>query len=324
MVGRPIQTANEISELVMTVCVQADISRAELWHARDCERRLSAEFLADGAVWSLIEEASLTPKPGLVGARGCGAHFDMNLEMLHRSARSLWGTFFGIASEAWKASESIRLRERLAWLGREGERNMLRTTRGVNTHRGAIWTLGLLCAGTAMLWGKRNSAENICAQASRIARLPDSYTSGIKSHGQDACQRFGVRGARGEAESGFRHIIEIGLPMLKRSKSQGLTEEFARLNTLVAIMADLNDTCLLHRGGLPAMASAKGGAKAILQLGGTSTADGFRALCDLDHRMLRLNASPGGSADLLAGVLFLDFIERTFDLQRGEIGNIAF
>jgi triphosphoribosyl-dephospho-CoA synthase len=324
MVGWSLQPADEISELVMTVSVQADISHAEFSHARYCERQSSAEFLAYGAVWALIEEASLTPKPGLVDARGCGAHNDMNLEMLHRSARSLWATFAGFAEEAWQASESIRLRERLAWLGREGERNMLRTTRGVNTHRGAIWTLGLLCAGAAMLWGKRNSAENICEQGSRIARLPDSYTSRIKSHGEKACQRFGVRGARGEAESGFRHITEIGLPMLKRSRSQGLTEEFARLNALVAIMADLDDTCLLHRGGLTAMAAAKAGARAILQLGGASTPDGFSALCGLDRGLLRLNASPGGSADLLAGVLFLDFIERNSNLQREEIGNVAF
>jgi triphosphoribosyl-dephospho-CoA synthase len=319
MVGRPIQRADEISELVMTVCLQVDIS-----NVGNCERRSSAEFLADGAVWALFEEASLTPKPGLVDARGCGAHSDMNLEMLHRSARSLWGTFAGIAEEAWQTGESIYLRERLAWLGREGERNMLRTTRGVNTHRGAIWTLGLLCAGAAMLPGKRKSAEDVCAQGARIARLPDSYTSRLKSHGEQACEQFGVRGARGEAESGFRHIIEIGLPMLKRSRSQGFTEEFARLNTLVAIMADLDDTCLLHRGGLTALAAAKAGANTILQLGGTSTADGFGALGDLDRRLVDLNASPGGSADLLAGVLFLDFIERNFDLQREEIGNVAF
>jgi triphosphoribosyl-dephospho-CoA synthase len=302
----------------MIVCVQVDNSHTDTSHANTslveyCERSSSAEFLADGAVWSLIEEANLTPKPALVDARGCGAHVDMNLVMLHRSACSLWGTFASIAGEAWRARESICLRERLAQLGREGERNMLRTTCGVNTHRGSIWTLGLLCAGAAMLPEKRNSAEIICEQASRIARLHDSYTSREKSHGQEVCQRFGAHGARGEAESSFPHIIEIGLPMLKRSRSQGLAEEFARLNALVAIMADVDDTCLLHRGGLTALALAKEGSKTILQLGGASTADGFRALCDLDHRLLQLNASPGGSADLLAGVLFVDFIERSFD-----------
>ena len=324
MVGWPIQPADEISELVMTDCVQVDASHVDTSLAANCERGSSPDFLADGAAWSLIEEANLTPKPGLVDARGYGAHFDMNLEMLHRSARSLWATFVSIADEAWQASESISLRERLSQLGREGERNMLRTTGGVNAHRGAIWTLGLLCAAAAMLPGKRNSAENICEQASRIARLPDSYISLTTSHGQEACHRFGVRGARGEAESGFHHITEIGLPMLRSSRSQGLTEEFARLNALVAIMAHLDDTCLLHRGGLTALASAKAGAKTILQLGGTSTADGFRALCNLDRSLLHLNASPGGSADLLAGVLFLDFIECSSDLERKQIGNVAF
>lgn len=324
MVGGFIQPADEISELVMSVYAQVEISPPATSLAGNCERSSSAEFLADAAVWSLMEEASLTPKPALVDARGCGAHCDMSLEMLHHSARSLWGTFAGIAGEARQANEGIYLRERLSRLGREGERKMLRTTRGVNTHRGAIWMLGLLCAGAAMLQEKRNSAGNICERASRIARLPDSYTSLEKSHGQEAYQRFGVRGARGEAENGFSHIIEIGLPMLRNSRSQGLTEEFARINTLVAIMADLDDTCLLHRGGLTALDLAKAGAKTILQRGGTSTADGFRALYELDHKLLRLNASPGGSADLLAGVLFVDFIERSFDLKREEIGNVAF
>jgi triphosphoribosyl-dephospho-CoA synthase len=324
MVGRPIQPANEISELVMSVGVQVDISRADFSRARYCERRSLADFLADVAVWSLIEEANLTPKPGLVDARGSGAHGDMNLEMLHRSARSLWGTFADIADEAWQASESVYLRETLSELGREGEADMLRATGGVNTHRGAIWTLGLLCAAAAMLAGKRNSAECMCARASRIARLPDSYRSRIKSHGEKTCQQFSVRGARGEAEGGFPNIVKFGLPVLKSSRSRGITEKFSRLNSLVAIMAELDDTCLLHRGGLTALRFAKAGAKGILQAGGASTLDGFHALRHLDRGLVQLNASPGGSADLLAGVIFLDFIERKFEVQGEEIGNATF
>jgi hypothetical protein len=86
MVGWPIQPADEIPELVMTVFVQLDTSHAAISHEECRERSSSAEGLADAAVWSLIEEASLTPKPALVDERGCGAHCDMNLEMLHRSA----------------------------------------------------------------------------------------------------------------------------------------------------------------------------------------------------------------------------------------------
>src|SRR6266403_6155259 len=110
------------------------------------DRMQTVRWLADAAVRALLEEADLTPKPGLVDTRGSGAHADMNLEMLHRSAYSLLATFTAIASRAFGAKENISLRESLSELGRDGERTMLRITGGVNTHRGAIWTLGLLCA----------------------------------------------------------------------------------------------------------------------------------------------------------------------------------
>src|SRR6266436_7168568 len=275
----------------------------------ESERLASVRWLADAAVRMLVEEADLTPKPGLVDTRGSGAHPDMNLEMLHRSAYSLLATFTAIASRAFGAEESISLRESLSEIGRQGERRMLQITGGVNTHRGAIWTLGLLCAGAAMLAGKEQTAEKICAKAARIARLRDSYTSNIQTHGQQAHCQYGVLGARGEAEGGFRHIVEIALPMLKKSRLQGLAEEHARLNALVAIIAELNDTCLLHRAGLAALTLAKRGAMRILDLGGVATDEGFCAMEELDRQFVELRASPGGSADLLAGVLFLDFIE---------------
>jgi triphosphoribosyl-dephospho-CoA synthase len=186
---------------------------------------------------------------------------------------------------------------------------MLQVTGGVNTHRGAIWTLGLLCAGAAMLGGKEQSAEKISAQAARIAQLPDSYTSNIQTHGQQAHFKYGARGAREEAEGGFRHVVEIGLPMLRKSRRQGVAEEHARLNALVAIITELDDTCLLHRGGVTALSQAKRGARRILDLGGVATDEGFCAMEELGRKLVELQASPGGSADLLAGVLFLDYIE---------------
>jgi triphosphoribosyl-dephospho-CoA synthase len=275
-----------------------------------CARSSAVGWLADAAVRALIEEANLTPKPGLVDARDSGAHPDMNLEMLYRSACSLRATFIAIADQAFEAEESTCLRETLSLLGRRGEQIMLQVTGGINTHRGAIWTLGLLCAAGAMLAGKKRSAEMISSQAGRIARLPDSHQSHVRTHGQQAAERYGVPGARGEAEGGFRHVVEIGLPALRKSRFQGLTEEQARLNALVAIMAELDDTCLLHRGGLAALMATKRGAREILDLGGVATPDGFWALDKLDGRLLQLHVSPGGSADLLAAVLFLDSIER--------------
>jgi triphosphoribosyl-dephospho-CoA synthase len=303
MVWESLQSTREVSELVMSLVYPSHPNPTV------SERLPSVRWLADAAVRMLVEEAELTPKPGLVDRRGSGVHVDMNLKMLHRSAYSLRATFAAIASSAFGAKESISLRESLSEIGRQGERTMLQITGGVNTHRGAIWTLGLLCAGAAMLVGKEQSAEKISAQAARIARLPDSYTSNIQTHGQQAHCQYGVSGARGEAEGGVSHLVEVGLPMLVKSRLQGLPEEHARLNALVAIIAELDDTCLLHRGGLIALTLAKQGARKILDMGGVATDKGFLALEKLDRQLVQLQASPGGSADLLAGVLFLDRIE---------------
>jgi triphosphoribosyl-dephospho-CoA synthase len=123
--------------------------------------------------------------------------------------------------------------------------------------------------------------------------------------GVSALQRIG---ARGEAQAGFPHAINIGLPTLYRSRQQGAAERTARLDALLAIMMSLDDTCLLHRGGLAALKTAQNGAAAILTTGGTATVQGWKLLQQLDRDLIALNASPGGSADLLAATLFLDFI----------------
>jgi len=120
------------------------------------------------------------------------------------------------------------------------------------------------------------------------------------------CRRYGVLGARGEASAGFPHVVNIGLPALRAARARGVGETCARLDALMAIMASLDDTCLLHRGGVTALHAAQGGARAVLAAGGSSTAAGRQALLRLDADLLGHRASPGGCADLLAACLFLD------------------
>ena len=261
--------------------------------------------LADCAVAALIDEAHLTPKPALVDRRGCGAHADLDLPTMLRSAHSLHGAFTAMADAAFDQEPSQSLRETLAVIGRQGEHVMLATTGGSNAHRGAIWVLGLLTAGVAMDTTDR-TAERIAARAAEVARYPDRRASAADSNGARVCARYGVAGARGEAAAGFPHVVHIGLPALLAGRARGLAEEDLRLDVLMSIMARLDDTCLLHRGGRAALTTAKRGAWAVLEAGGASTAPGRRALSRLDAELLALNASPGGSADLLAAVLFLD------------------
>jgi triphosphoribosyl-dephospho-CoA synthase len=267
-----------------------------------------ATLLADLAVTALIAEATLTPKPALVDSRGPGAHTDLNLALMLRSAHALHSTFVALACAASGQLPDQVLRERLAAIGREGEQIMLAATGGINTHRGAIWALGLLIAGAA-LTASEASAHVVAACAGEIARYPDRYAPSVSSHGACMEERYGVQGARGEAQQGFPHVINVGLPALRGARMRGVPETLARLDALLAIMAHLDDTCLLYRGGYTARNAARYGAQAVLAAGGTSTPEGRAALLRLDKALLALNASPGGSADLLAATLFLDAYE---------------
>lgn len=278
-------------------------------HIQNTTTDARAFRLADLAVSALIAEATLTPKPALVDGRGSGAHTDLNLAMMLRSARVLHGTFAELAEATFGQRPDQVLRERLAVIGREGEQAILGATGGINTHRGAIWALGLLIAGAA-LNDPSVPAHMIAASAGEIALYLDRYAPGsLSSHGSQVEERYGVGGARGEAQQGFPHVINIGLPVLRDARARGMSETFARLDALLTIMAHLDDTCLLYRGGLAACNAAKDGARTIIAAGGTSTSEGWIALQRLDKTLLALNASPGGSADLLAATLFLDFIE---------------
>jgi triphosphoribosyl-dephospho-CoA synthase len=266
--------------------------------------------LSTVAVSSLIEEAELTPKPALVDRRGNGAHHDLDLTRLRRSAQSLRDGFAAIARAADGEEPSLRLREKLGRIGRDMERRMLVATDGSNAHRGAIWALGLLVAAAARRRSETN-ATRIAIAAAALARLPDRFAHPRPpSNGGRARFRFGAAGARGQAQAAFPHAIHIGLPALRAARGRGAPEDCARLDALMAIMSSLDDTCLLHRGGLAALETAKAGARAVLVAGGTETPAGIERLHLLHAELMALWASPGGSADLLGVTLFLDRLER--------------
>ena len=288
--------------------------RARTAHQPAGSARELAALLAGFAVEALIEEAQLTPKPALVDRRGSGAHRDLDLARMLRSARALEPTFAALALAAHGQRPSAALRSELAALGRAGEAAMMVATSGSNAHRGAIWIIGLLVAGatiahdTEPTWQPRS----ICAYGARIACFPDYAAPSLPAdtNGARVRQRYGVGGARREAQDGFPHVIEHGLPALEAARRRGNGENAARIDTLLAIMASLDDTCLLHRAGLPALETARHGAREVLACGGSASVAGRAALHRLDRRLVAMNASPGGAADLLAATLFIDKLVR--------------
>ena len=268
-----------------------------------------AERLADLAVDALIDEADLSPKPALVDRRGNGAHTDLHLGLMHASALSLWPAFKEMAEAAIEFGEvGLPLREAIGQIGRDGEQEMLAATHDVNTHRGAIWALGLLVTGAA-LEPQSSGASAVALRAARLALLDDRYAPRPLSHGAQVAQRYGARGAREEAQLGFPAVIQRALPQLKRSRAAGHGEQNARLDALLAIMTQLADTCVLYRAGEQGLHTMQLGAQAVLDAGGSASLAGRRRLHELDQQLIALNASPGGAADLLAACLFIDRVE---------------
>ena len=276
-----------------------------------------AERLADLAVDALIDEADLSPKPALVDRRGNGAHTDLHLGLMHASALSLWPAFKEMAQAASEFGEvGLPLREAIGRIGREGEQAMLATTNGVNTHRGAIWALGLLVTAAA-LEPESTAPGAIALRAARLALLDDRYAPHPLSHGAQVAQRYGARGAREEAQLGFPAVIQRALPQLKHSRAAGHGEQNARLDALLAIMTNLADTCVLYRAGETGLQTMQLGAQAVLEAGGSASLAGRRRLHRLDEQLIALNASPGGAADLLAACLFIDRIESGDSIIQG-------
>ncbi|HEV3423679.1 MAG TPA: triphosphoribosyl-dephospho-CoA synthase [Paraburkholderia sp.] len=273
-------------------------------------------WLAQLAVTALVEEAQLTPKPALVDRRGSGAHRDLDLATMLCSAHALRPTFAALSRAARRSTPCATLRAELAQIGRAGEHAMMQATGGSNAHRGAIWIVGLLVAGAAIRGLAQTAsagsalASNVCAIAAQIACFPDRFAAPSDSHGERVRQRYQVGGARREAQDGFPHVVEVGLPALLEARANHVPEDAARLDALLTIMASLDDTCLLHRAGLPGLHAGQYGARRVLESGGSSTVPGRAALAELDRVLLSLNASPGGAADLLAATLFIDMLVR--------------
>jgi triphosphoribosyl-dephospho-CoA synthase len=311
-----------------TALIADDLSRADLYRTslpsgdslrknRHCSPGAAerSRLLAALASQALIAEAELTPKPGLVDQRGSGAHQDLSLDLMRLSATVLEPYFVAMSSTSVGRDADSSLRQELAAIGREAETVMCKVTREINTHKGAIWNLGLLVAAAARREGR--TARQIAAAAGAIARLPDRAQPELITHGDIVRNRYGATGARGEASNNFPHVVEFGLPTLREQRAAKSCEETCRLDVLLSLMSHLDDTCVLYRGGSEALSFVKSGAQTVLMAGGSGSATGRKLMRELDRELIARHISPGGSADLLAATIFLDAVER----QQSEIGK---
>ena len=276
-------------------------------------RQYLCEFIAVQAYLALQQEVSVTPKPGLVDRQNNGAHKDMDIRHFFASATAL-RPFFCKAAETGFLSrdeDPTVCFQKLRPLGVEAEETMLKATRGVNTHKGAIFSLGLLCAATGRLdpanWTVDNILQECAAMTEGLTALDFAVVTeeNAQTVGQTLYARYGITGIRGQAEAGFPAVKDVGLPILRQGLKKGLSLNDAGCAALLHLICSTDDTNLIHRGGREQQL-------AICQRLKTMLAETpFPVLAEieaLDKEFIQKDLSPGGSADLLALTFYLHFI----------------
>ena len=272
-----------------------------------------AAFAAQQATRSLLYEVSVSPKPGLVDRFDSGAHADMDFFTYLDSSVALTEYFRmtyleGASSPCLTPPE---LFPRLRRLGVQAEQQMYAATRGVNTHKGIIFTLGLFCGGLGWLSGRDEPADDVgllhlCSQIvtpefeQELRKMP---LTSAKSGSERFFVATGHSGIRGEAAAGYPSIVHCGLPALRSALQQGYSINDAGIIVLLELLCCVHDSNLFVRCGEKKQHELAQAAREILD---AEQLDLGR-VARLNQRCVRDWASPGGCADLLAATFFLHF-----------------
>ena len=277
--------------------------------------RASCLHTAVCAIRSLHAELVLYPKPGLVSPIDNGSHADMDAGLFMRSLFSLRHYFIRMGHAGAQAASFDVLKE----YGMQAERRMLAATNGINTHRGAIFSLGMLCAAAGYCHGRSlplsaNNLRRVLRAEWGAALLAHASPAVAKlSNGIRVTHLYAVNGARAEGAQGFPAVFEIGVPQLLKSLARDAQASEAQVDTLFSLMAQMTDTNIYHRGGADAAAMVSQAAGKFMQSGGTSEPDWHSRALECHHLFVSQNLSPGGAADMLSASWFVYQLTQTVE-----------
>lgn len=287
-------------------------------------QRPIADTIGALAVEAMLYEVSATPKPGLVDRHDCGAHRDMDFFTFMSSAAALRRSFdeFAGAGMAGADEPAERLLPRLQMIGRQAEQDMFALTKGVNTHKGLIFSLGLLTGAAGWMAGQPGFAGDFTADSlgdlvsamchgiveQAYGQLRETAAGGL-TKGEAMYLRYGVTGVRGEAESGYRTVRQLSLPAYRQARAEGASVNDALVDTLMVIIAGTTDTNILGRHDRAALEYAQQMAGEAIAAGGIRTVEGRAFIEHMNDEFIARWISPGGSADLVAVTHFLYRLE---------------
>lgn len=278
--------------------------------------------LCEAAVSGMLLEVSTTPKPGLVDRNNSGAHRDMDFNLFMRSTASISFYMYEFAKAGFNHKGDLKeLIYKIKPIGIKAEENMFKETHGVNTQKGIIYLMGLVCSASGFLikQGKPFNSEDICSAVSNIckAQVEDEFKSISKkeklSSGERIYLKYGIKGVRGEAAKGLLCVALKGLPFLKEGLLRGLSLNDSMVQSLIGIMSLVEDTTVISRHNTDVLYNfVHIKAKEALGLGGMFTKEGKEAITEMDKLFIEKNISPGGAADLLAVTYAIYDIENKY------------
>lgn len=277
-------------------------------------------YISSLATKSMLYEVSTTPKPGLVDRLNSGAHNDMNFFTFIDSSITLKSYFYNCVKLGYEFKESDYrlLMKSLRPLGIHAEQTMYTATNGVNTHKGLIFSLGIITATAGNIFSRK---KELTINPNEISEVIKSIVEGISSeleslekrntYGEVLFSMYGVKGIRGEVESGFNTVINYSLPVLKSLilERRYLINDIL-VQTLIYLMTQCEDSNILGRHGMEGLRYVKEQAEQAIELGGYFTTPGKEFINEMDKDFIKRNISPGGAADLLAITLMFYFIEK--------------
>lgn len=276
------------------------------------EAEESALYIGNLAYQALLEEVYTSPKPGLVDPYSNGAHTDMNVKTFEKSAAALKPYFITMALEGFRSWEAPPvLFERIRRIGILAERAMYQATEGVNTHKGLIFNLGILCAasGACLRAYQGIYLEQLLgfeqAMVREILTKEVKQMEGFKTGGEKNLTLYGSLGARGEAINGYSSVCLYSLPVLLEGIKEKKDWNLVKLHTLFHLMSQVEDSNIIARHNPQVLKEVKQQAQEFLDAGGAYRPDCIKRLEEMDEAFIKRNISSGGSADLLAVTIFL-------------------
>ena len=275
------------------------------------------EFVSNIAIKSILFEVSTSPKPGLVDRYNSGAHGDMDFFTFIRSS-SVLGSYFYNCTKAgmnFNGKDFRSLLVDIRPIGIKAEKDMFTATNGINTHKGIIFSMGIIAAAVGSLFNESKRAtftyKEVSDRTKLISKditreLDNAHKKEDLTYGEKLFLKYGTKGIRGEVESGFETAINISLPILEKLIFEGIYHiNDVLIQVLLQLMAYTEDSNVLGRHSMKTLDLVQEEAKKAIKLGGYFTEEGKRYIESMDKDFIEKNISPGGSADLLAVSLMM-------------------